>query len=1122
MRNARWLLAAAVLMARPAFSAELVKVIGLQVEHADHPTGIGITAPRFSWKILSDHPGAKQTAYEIIATPTLLANVDAAATPAPLWSSGKVASDQSVLVPWGGKPLDSRADVEWKVRIWDETGTATDWSTPAFFELGILDPAKDWKGQWITSELPRVDMMAEPLAKTNWISGGAAANQATGIRKIIELPEGAKVLSATVDANADGLISLYVNGNAIHQGPSSHTAPFHGDFVNDLKPGKNTIALFSLAVRRPTPQDQRNAIAARVNIELADGQHIEAITNDRWKATVAPQGNDWYSPSLDDSSWPAATVLGGYDPTKVAPSADSTLGPGRYMRRAFSVAKPVAKARLYYTALGTCEPAINGKRINDHLLDPGWTEYSKRTMVREQDVTSLIAQGPNAVGVVLADGWFAGRVGWAGLAQYSQISRRPLFNAQLEITYTDGTTDTIATDASWVSGDGQIVGSDQQLGEIIDDRKPGLEASMVADFDAAQWKPVVVDTNIKVPLTPSVGPPVTVFTELKPAKINRFGNTFVVDFGQNMVGHVKFTAAGKAGDEITVSHGEMLNADGTIYNENLRQAISLDKFILKGGPAETLEPQFTFHGFRYAQITGFPGELTADNIKAVVISSDCPTTGTFECSNQDVNRLYQNTVWGMRSNYISVPTDCPQRDERMGWMGDAQVFAPTAARHADVSGFFMKWMQDVNDGQNANGSFNNVNPRARETQSYPVWADAGVVIPWTMYTTYGDPAFLAINYPNMQRYVDYEERTYTNLMPTGGVGDHLAPTGPRGGRGGARQGASLPLADGTYLAAAPAPAPAPGGAAPRAGGRGFGRGAPGGGGGFGGPSVTTIVDTAYFARCAWIVSQSATILGKPDDAKKYDDLYHRICDTFTKNFVQPDGTMPAGSQTTYCLALEFNLVPQEMRPMLLKHLTDDIDQREHLSTGFVGVGFINLVLGQHGRSDEAYKLLLTDSYPSWLYEVKNGATTMWERWDGWTETGGFQASSMNSFNHYSFGGVGRWMYEGMIGITLDESHPGYQQFLLQPEFSSALTYAKGSIESPYGKISSSWRVEGDNLHYDVTVPPNSSAVMTLPVSAANLKSTGAPTGKMDEKEGQVTVALSAGTYHFTMPKSVAK
>ena len=358
MRNTQWLLAAAIVMARPAFSAESVRVANLQTEHADNPTGIGVTVPRLSWKMVSDHPGAKQTAYEVIATPKIMGPVYA--TPPSLWSSGKVESDQSVLVSWGGKPLDSRAEVEWKVRVWDETGSPTEWSAPATFELGILDPATQWKGQWITAELPRVDMMAEPLAKTNWISGGAAQNQATGIRRIIELPPDAKVLTATLDANADGLLALYVNGQATRQGPSSHTAPFHADFVTDLKPGKNALAIFSLAVRRPSAQDRRNAIAARVNIELADGQHMEFITDDGWKATIAPQGN-WYASDFDDSAWNAATILGPYDPTKVAPSADSTLGPGRYLRHTFNVAKPIAKARLYYTALGTCELAINGR-----------------------------------------------------------------------------------------------------------------------------------------------------------------------------------------------------------------------------------------------------------------------------------------------------------------------------------------------------------------------------------------------------------------------------------------------------------------------------------------------------------------------------------------------------------------------------------------------------------------------------------------------------------------------------------------------------------------------------------------------------------------------------------------
>ncbi len=355
MRKSTWLLAAAVVLAAGrVFGADPVKVTSLSVEHEANPMGIGITMPRLSWKMVSDHPGAKQTAYEVMALPGRGTGPVVAAE-APLWSSGKVMSDQSVLVPWGGKELGSRADVQWKVRVWDEMGTATEWSVPAHFELGILDPAADWKGQWITAELPRVDMMAEPLAKTNWISGGAAQNQATGIRTMVELPAGAKVLSATLDANADGLINLYVNGQATKQGPSSHTAPFHADFITSLKPGKNTVAIFSLAVRRPTGQDRRNAIAAHGNIELADGQHIEFITDDKWKATIAPTGN-WFAPEFDDSAWKAATINGPYDPKTVASSADSTLGPGRYMRKTFNVKGPVAKARLHYTALGTCAP----------------------------------------------------------------------------------------------------------------------------------------------------------------------------------------------------------------------------------------------------------------------------------------------------------------------------------------------------------------------------------------------------------------------------------------------------------------------------------------------------------------------------------------------------------------------------------------------------------------------------------------------------------------------------------------------------------------------------------------------------------------------------------------------
>jgi alpha-L-rhamnosidase len=1098
----------------PSSSVSPARLTALTCEHFTNPVGIGIARPRFSWKIVSDRTGEIETAYEVRAASSAAGLTGGQPD---LWDSGKVVSDQSVLVLWGGKPLDSRATVHWQVRIWDKDGHPTAWSDPAYLELGLLHSASEWKGQWISADLPRYDIDQTALASAQWINAGSMANQGAGIRLVLNLPADAKIRDAVIDAAADGLISLYVNGKPTLQGPSSHTAPFHADFGQQLTPGQNLIALGSMAGRGNRGPGARNAIAAHGVIDLENGQRVEFNTDGSWKAAIVsalvahgrgdpipdapPADARWFAADFDDATWAAATVLGPYNAAALSRSADPTIGPGRYLRKNFTLKGPVAKARLYATALGVYEASLNGQRVSEDQLAPGWTDYFKRVMVQTYDVTALLHAGQtNTLAALLGDGWFAGRVGWMGLAQYARVGVRPDFSAQLEITYADGSTDLIATDGTWKAGAGEVVGSDQQLGEVLDARQ--AVAWDTPAFDDAAWAPATTEPHANLELDPQRGPPVRRLLELTPKKISRIGDMWIVDFGQNMVGHLRVTASGPAGTTVQALHGEMLNADGTIYNENLRQAISFDSFTLAGtGGPETFEPHFTFHGFRYAQITGYPGELTADNIRGVVVGSDTPDTGTIVTSNAEVNQLVSNIRWGQRGNFLSVPTDCPQRDERMGWMGDAQVFAPTSAFNADVAGFFDKWMVDVNDGQLASGpgagAYWVTSPRVdSQTAGYPIWGDAGVIIPWVMYTTYGDQGFLETSYDHMARWVDYCQRTFPTLIEFGGVGDNLSPLTGRG--------APLP-------ARRPAGGPAAAGAA---------RG-PGGPGGFGGiNSTTSVLDTAYFAHSAQIVAKAAAILGKSDEAAKYDKLFHDIDDAFVKAYVHDDGSMVAGTQSTYVIALAFGLIPDRLHDAVAQHLVDDITARAHLSTGFVGVGFLNPTLTAIGRSDLAYQLLLTDTYPSWLFTVKEGATTIWERWDGYTPNRGFQASSMNSFNHYSLGAVGKWLYSGAGGIQIDEAHPGFKRFFLDPQFSAKFTSFQATLDSPYGLISSHWQEENGQLAYDVTVPPNTSAILTLPVSAAEVRQSGQSVSGGDGPTARLT--LPAGVYHFSFPLSAVK
>jgi alpha-L-rhamnosidase len=1027
-----------------------VHVSSLTCEHLTNPIGIGAQRPRLSWKLISDRTGEIQTAYQIRAASIPLDSVKSY-----LWDTGKVATDQSVLVPWAGEPLASGSRVFWQVRVWDKDDRQSAWSEEASLELGLIAPTTEWKGQWITADLPRFAVARPSIADASWITGSPEAKQTAAFRRELDLPPDAKILNAVFDISADGGFTLYVNGRQVRQAsnrPNGWKKPTRADFNRSLVPGKNTLAIAAPAVGN-------SGLIAHAVIELQNGERIEINTDASWKAMNNPL-EGWRSGDFDDSHWPAATVLGPYG---VEPWGDfitnNTTGPSRYVRKTFTVKGPVARARLYSTALGVYEATINGRRTGDTLLDPGWTDYTKRVMVQTADVTKFVARGRNTIAAVIADGWYAGRLGWMGLAQYGT---RPVFAAQLQITYADGSIDVIPTDDSWKAGPGEILGSDQQWGEVVDARKAVQDWNLSA-LDDSGWPKAIVEEH-SISLDPQLGPPVRRLLELAPQKISRLGNAWIVDFGQNMVGHVRLNARGPAGTAITLRHGEMLSADGSLYTANLRPTKATDTFVLKGDSSpETFEPKFTFHGFRFVEVTGYPGTLTADDLRGVVVGSDTPATGTCECSNPDLNRLFQNILWGQRGNFLSVPTDCPQRDERMGWMGDAQVFAPTAACNADVAAFFAKWLVDVDDGQGPNGDFCDVSPRvARPQPGMAAWGDAGVICPWVMYTAYGDKEFLSAHYPAMVRWVEYCRRNSKDLIrPAFGVGDHLNP---------------------------------------------------------GSPTPLDVVSTAYFAHAAQLVAKSASVLDKSDDAVAYNKLFHDIADAFNKAFVASDGKIKGDTQTAYLLALQFELLPENIRPEAAKRLAADVENRAHLTTGFIGVGLICPVLSQTGRWDLAWQLLLADSYPSWLFPVKNGATTIWERWDGWTPDHGFQDPAMNSFNHYSLGSVGEWFYCGAAGIQLDEAHPGYKHFFLRPQFTPKLSYFKAAIDSPYGVISSYWHEEKDRLLYDATIPPNSSAQLFLPVPTHDVLMSGKPISATDD--AVTNIELRSGSYHFAFPKKL--
>lgn len=744
---------------------------------------------------------------------------------------------------------------------------------------------------------------------------------------------------------------------------------------------------------------------------------------------------------LEPSDWSAHFVTPDWDEDTTRPQ------PATMLRREFVVRAGVVQARLYMTALGVYEACLNGQVVGDHVLAPGWTSYSHRLRYQTFDVMGMLHEGPNVIGALIGDGWFRGRLGF-GSGRRNIYGERLALLAQLEIRYADGTTEVLASDDTWQAATGPILASDIYDGEIYDARLE-RDGWALPGYAADGWVGVrLLERDFRTLFAP-LGPPVRRIEELAPTAIfaSPSGKT-IVDFGQNLVGRLRITVQGTAGTTVTLRHAEVLE-HGELGTRPLRYAKATDQYTLRGGAPEIWEPRFTFHGFRYAEVEGWPGELHPDNLRAVVCHSDLERTGWFECSDALVNRLHDNVVWGMRGNFLDVPTDCPQRDERLGWTGDIQVFSPTATFLYDAAGFLESWLADLAAEQQDFGGIVPVVVPNVLGNAFPAaaWGDAAAVVPWVLYRRFGDQQVLATQFESMRAWVD----TLTGLAGESRLwdqgfqfGDWLDPAAPPDKPGDARADRHL-------------------------------------------------VATAYFARSAELVGQAAHLLGHPELAERYLGLAAEVRAAFAREYVTPSGRMLSDAPTAYALALEFGLLPDEAQRQraadCLVRLVRDGGYR--ISTGFVGTPLICDALSNADAHRVAYRLLMQRECPSWLYPVTMGATTIWERWDSMLPDGTINPGEMTSFNHYALGAVADWLHRTVAGLAPAE--PGYRRLLVAPRPGGGLTHASAQHQTPYGLAACAWRIEAGELTLTLTVPPNTSAEVHLPGSDAVPLTVGAGT-----------------------------
>tara|TARA_R110002051_G_scaffold318695_1_gene401385 strand:- start:25223 stop:27931 length:2709 start_codon:yes stop_codon:yes gene_type:complete len=736
---------------------------------------------------------------------------------------------------------------------------------------------------------------------------------------------------------------------------------------------------------------------------------------------------------LNNTDWQAQWIGLDTKAEGILGSQENIIHRPQYVRKDFELSNDVASARLYITAKGVFDVAINGEDVSDDVMPPGYTPYKKRIETITYDVSDFIESGANTIGIEVAAGWHSGRLGW--MKSYWSDTESPKVIAQLEITMKDGSKQVILSDESWKgTTNGPI-----RLSEIYDGETYDANLEMpewtTDNFDDSNWKSVnafPVTEDIK--LEPKRHSTVKSKIEVASKEIIKKEGAVIFDLKQNMVGVPLLKVPMKKGETLKVRFAEMLSPDGTFYTENYRSAASTNYYTASKDGMIEWKPKFTFHGFRYVELSGFDASKDAskDWVTGIVQYSDFEENGTFTSSHEKLNQLQSNIVWGLRGNFLDIPTDCPQRDERMGWTGDAQVFGPTSMFNADVYKFWASWLQSVRESQYDNGGIPWVVPDVLNNNKVSSgWGDVCVIIPWKIYFRTGDKTILEENYDMMKKWVQHHQETSKDYIShMNSFADWLQPYPENGDTKG--------------------------------------------------DTSHDLISTAFFANAAKLTAQTAEVLGKKEDQAKYEALYKTVAQAFDKEYFNEDGTLKnvAATQTSYLLALAFNLLPEAKQGLVKTHLLGKLkDADNHLRTGFLGTPLLSEVLDNTGEVDLMYKLLFNETYPSWFYSINQGATTIWERWNSYSKEEGFNPQNMNSLNHYAYGAIGEWMYERIAGIAPLEA--GYKKIRIAPQPKAPLTSASASYVTPFGKVSSSWKIENKIFYLETTIPPNTTATIIV-------------------------------------------